>query len=50
MTLNSQRVAKSKIASDASPEKVAYWIGDNMQTVLSYYCQPDVTKAECPNF
>ena len=38
------------IASGASPEKVAYWIGDNIQTVLSYYCHPDVTKAECPDF
>ncbi len=38
------------IASGASPEKVAYWIGDNVQTVLTYYCHPDVTKAECPDF
>ncbi|MEH1788496.1 MAG: tyrosine-type recombinase/integrase [Nostoc sp.] len=38
------------IASGESPEKVAYWIGDNMQTVLRYYCHPDVTKAECPDF
>lgn len=38
------------IASGASPEKVAYWIGDNIQTVLRYYCHPDVTKAECPDF
>lgn len=38
------------IASGASPEKVAYWLGDNVQTVLSYYCHPDVTKAECPDF
>ncbi|MDZ8096412.1 MAG: tyrosine-type recombinase/integrase [Nostoc sp. DedQUE05] len=38
------------IASGASPEKVAYWIGDNVQTVLRYYCHPDVTKAECPDF
>ncbi|MEH1940111.1 MAG: tyrosine-type recombinase/integrase [Nostoc sp.] len=38
------------IASGESPEKVAYWIGDNVQTVLRYYCHPDVTKAECPDF
>ena len=38
------------IASGSSPEKVAYWIGDNVQTVLKYYCHPDVTKAECPDF
>ncbi|HYX16303.1 MAG TPA: tyrosine-type recombinase/integrase [Nostoc sp.] len=38
------------IASGASPEKVAYWIGDNVQTVLRYYCHPEVTKAECPDF
>ncbi|PHJ55765.1 integrase [Nostoc linckia z18] len=38
------------IASGASPEKVAYWIGDNVQTVLTYYCHPDVTRAECPDF
>ncbi|MBH8561668.1 tyrosine-type recombinase/integrase [Nostoc sp. CENA67] len=38
------------IASGASPEKVAYWIGDNVQTVLMYYCHPDVTKTECPDF
>lgn len=38
------------IASGASPEKVAYWIGDTVQTVLKYYCHPDVTKAECPDF
>ncbi|MDZ8227575.1 tyrosine-type recombinase/integrase [Nostoc sp. ChiVER01] len=38
------------IASGASPEKVAYWIGDNIQTVLRYYCHPDVTKSECPDF
>jgi integrase len=38
------------IASGISPEKVAYWLGDNVQTVLEYYCHPDVTKAECPDF
>lgn len=38
------------IASGASPEKVAYWIGDNVQTVLAFYCHPDVTKTVCPDF
>lgn len=38
------------IASGSSPEKVAYWIGDNVHTVLKYYCHPDVTKTECPDF
>ncbi|MDZ7956541.1 MAG: tyrosine-type recombinase/integrase [Aulosira sp. DedQUE10] len=38
------------IASGASPEKVAYWLGDDIRTVLEYYCHPDVTKAECPDF
>lgn len=38
------------IASGSSPEKVAYWIGDNVQTVLAFYCHPDVTKAVCPDF
>jgi integrase len=38
------------IASGISPEKVAYWLGDDVQTVLSYYCHPDVTKTECPDF
>ncbi|MDF5708946.1 MAG: hypothetical protein PUP90_15100 [Nostoc sp. S4] len=38
------------IASGVSPEKVAYWIGDNIQTVLTSYFHPEVTKAECPDF
>jgi integrase len=38
------------IASGASPEKVAYWLGDHVATVLKYYCHPDVSKAECPDF
>ncbi|MGL5131945.1 MAG: tyrosine-type recombinase/integrase [Planktothrix sp.] len=38
------------IASGASPEKVAYWLGDDVLTVLKYYCHPDVTKTECPDF
>ncbi|BBD66352.1 phage integrase family protein [Nostoc commune NIES-4072] len=38
------------IAHGASPEKVAYWLGDTIQTVLIYYCHPDVTKSEAPDF
>lgn len=38
------------IASGVSPEKVAYWLGDDTQTILAYYCHPDVTKTECPDF
>lgn len=38
------------ISSGASPEKVAYWLGDNVATVLQYYCHPDVTKSEAPDF
>ncbi len=38
------------IAHGSSPEKVAYWLGDNVQTVLQYYCHPDVTKSEAPDF
>lgn len=38
------------IAHGSSPEKVAYWLGDNVSTVLKYYCHPEVTKAEAPDF
>jgi integrase len=38
------------IAHGASPEKVAYWLGDNVATVLKYYCHPDVTRTEAPDF
>lgn len=38
------------IANGSSPEKVAYWLGDNVQTILEYYCHPDVTKSEAPDF
>ncbi|ALF55473.1 hypothetical protein ACX27_25825 [Nostoc piscinale CENA21] len=38
------------ITSGASPEKVAYWLGDDVRTVLAYYCHPNVTKTECPDF
>jgi integrase len=38
------------IASGNSPDKVAYWIGDNVNTVLRYYVHPEATKGECPDF
>ena len=38
------------IASGCSPDKVAYWLGDNVSTVLTYYCHPEVSKSECPDF
>lgn len=38
------------IASGCSPDKVAYWLGDDIQTVLTYYCHPEVSKADCPDF
>lgn len=38
------------IASGVTPEKVARWIGDEVQTVLKYYCHPNVVDSECPDF
>ena len=38
------------IASGCSPDKVAYWLGDDVATVLTYYCHPEVSKSECPDF
>lgn len=38
------------IASGYTPDKVAYWIGDNVNTVLKYYCHPAVSSVECPDF
>ncbi|MBW4556395.1 MAG: tyrosine-type recombinase/integrase [Trichormus sp. ATA11-4-KO1] len=38
------------IATGVTPEKVALWIGDEVQTVLKYYCHPNVVDAECPDF
>ncbi|WP_016953524.1 tyrosine-type recombinase/integrase [Anabaena sp. PCC 7108] len=38
------------IASGSSPDKVAYWLGDNVSTILTYYCHPEVSKADCPDF
>jgi integrase len=38
------------ITSGISPDKVALWIGDTVQTVLQHYCHPEVVNAECPDF
>ncbi|WGV25993.1 tyrosine-type recombinase/integrase [Halotia branconii] len=38
------------IASGVTPEKVARWIGDEVQTVLKFYCHPNVVDSECPDF
>ena len=38
------------ITQGVSPDKVAKWIGDKVETVLQYYCHPEVVKADCPDF
>ncbi|GAX37874.1 site-specific integrase [Nodularia sp. NIES-3585] len=38
------------IASGVTVEKVALWIGDDVATVIKYYCHPNVVDAECPDF
>ncbi|RAM49454.1 MAG: DUF3596 domain-containing protein [Hapalosiphonaceae cyanobacterium JJU2] len=38
------------ITSGVSPDKVALWIGDKVQTVLQHYCHPNVVDSECPDF
>ncbi|MCC5619137.1 site-specific integrase [Nostoc sp. CHAB 5836] len=38
------------ISSHVSPDKVALWIGDTVETVLTYYCHPEIVSAECPDF
>ncbi|MBD2519694.1 tyrosine-type recombinase/integrase [Nostoc sp. FACHB-973] len=38
------------IAQNVSVEKVALWIGDTVETVLRFYCHPNVVEAECPDF
>ncbi len=38
------------ISSGVSPDKVALWIGDTVETVLRFYCHPNVVEAECPDF
>ncbi|MBW4425957.1 MAG: tyrosine-type recombinase/integrase [Nostoc desertorum CM1-VF14] len=38
------------ISTGVSPDKVALWIGDTVETVLRFYCHPNVVEAECPDF
>lgn len=38
------------ITQGVSPDKVALWIGDTVETVLKFYCHPDIVNAECPDF
>ncbi|MEH2085983.1 tyrosine-type recombinase/integrase [Nostoc sp.] len=38
------------ITKGNSPDKVAKWIGDTVETVLRYYCHPQVVESECPDF
>lgn len=38
------------IASGVTPDKVALWIGDDVATVLRFYCHPEAVSAECPDF
>jgi integrase len=38
------------IALGTSPDKVAYWLGDDTSTVLTYYCHPEISKSDCPDF
>jgi integrase len=38
------------ISNGSTPDKVALWIGDEVLTVLRYYCHPNVVDAECPDF
>lgn len=38
------------IALGASPDKVAYWLGDDVRTILAYYCHPEISKSDCPDF
>lgn len=38
------------IASGITPDRVALWIGDEVATVLKFYCHPDIVDSECPDF
>jgi integrase len=38
------------IASGITPDRVALWIGDEVQTVLKFYCHPNIVDSECPDF
>ncbi|MBD2388844.1 tyrosine-type recombinase/integrase, partial [Cylindrospermum sp. FACHB-282] len=42
--------ATHAISSGISLDKVAYWLGDNTATVLTYYCHPEVAASDCPDF
>ncbi|MEH2065695.1 MAG: hypothetical protein V7K50_26120 [Nostoc sp.] len=44
------REPRDAIASGVSPDKVALWMGDDVITVLKYYCHPEAIAAECPDF
>lgn len=38
------------ITEGSSPDKVALWMGDKVETVLKYYCHPEAIEADCPDF
>lgn len=38
------------IATGSTPDKVAYWLGDNVETVLAFYCHPEISRSDCPDF
>ncbi|MEH1886155.1 tyrosine-type recombinase/integrase [Nostoc sp.] len=38
------------ITSGLSVDKVAILIGDTVETVLKYYCHPEIVDFECPDF
>lgn len=38
------------ITQGISPDKVALWIGDRVETVLKYYTHPEIVKGNCPDF
>lgn len=38
------------ITQGISPDKVALWIGDRVETVLKYYTHPEIVKEDCPDF
>ncbi|MEH2005889.1 tyrosine-type recombinase/integrase [Nostoc sp.] len=38
------------ITSGLSVDKVANLLGDTVQTVLKYYCHPEIVDFECPDF
>jgi integrase len=38
------------IASGATPDRVARWMGDSLKTILDYYCHPEIVDGDCPDF